>query len=476
MNTNSMDAAPSSGSFGQLSESDIARSLKINPQSKTPYSDSTQTKKHPVNHIKRPMNAFMVWSQLERRKIVETNPDKHNAEISKELGRRWKLLDEEIRQPYIDEAERLRLLHQKEYPDYKYKPRKKLKPHERGHKPRGRRPANPDAPKKPRATRTPAPKRRGKAKLLLASLRQGRAAMAPLRQPPTQPQPVQLVAKVTAFPALSGTTTMTSSGYTAYSSISSSTNGPPKVPGSPGCSISPDSTTMLGPSGFEASLYDEFMSGSNKRYNTGVPQQTAQQTKFQQSQSYLLPHHSTLQNQQNPDRAAIFGGPKTTLNQDYSRYYMQGGHHFIVNQQAMHQATSRALSHTAVSSTTPSEDSEGIGSSLADLDSLTDLLPMMAPDVVTCIKTESGMPGPQPTSNSSPYTSLETTSPCRIELTPPPVPQQGRPIMSNPHITPLHTNSHLDFNCSPELTNLLLTDLGVSMPDSGWMDDNLIKL
>ena len=59
------------------------------------------------------MNAFMVWSQLERRKIVETNPDKHNAEISKELGRRWKLLDEEARQPYIDEAERLRLLHQK---------------------------------------------------------------------------------------------------------------------------------------------------------------------------------------------------------------------------------------------------------------------------------------------------------------------------------------------------------------------------
>ena len=59
------------------------------------------------------MNAFMVWSQLERRKIVEHNPDKHNAEISKELGRRWKLLDEEARQPYIDEAERLRLLHQK---------------------------------------------------------------------------------------------------------------------------------------------------------------------------------------------------------------------------------------------------------------------------------------------------------------------------------------------------------------------------
>ena len=73
------------------------------------------------------MNAFMVWSQLERRKIIEVTPDKHNAEISKELGRRWKLLSEDLRQPYIDEAERLRVLHQKEYPDYKYKPRKKAK-------------------------------------------------------------------------------------------------------------------------------------------------------------------------------------------------------------------------------------------------------------------------------------------------------------------------------------------------------------
>lgn len=69
----------------------------------------------------------MVWSQLERRKIIEVTPDKHNAEISKELGRRWKLLPEEARQPFIEEAERLRILHQKEYPDYKYKPRKKPK-------------------------------------------------------------------------------------------------------------------------------------------------------------------------------------------------------------------------------------------------------------------------------------------------------------------------------------------------------------
>lgn len=102
-------------------------SQMINPNTHTPYSDATMCKKA-TNHVKRPMNAFMVWSQIERRKISEVAPDMHNAEISKQLGARWKLLDENDRQPYIEEAERLRLLHMQEYPDYKYRPRKKAKP------------------------------------------------------------------------------------------------------------------------------------------------------------------------------------------------------------------------------------------------------------------------------------------------------------------------------------------------------------
>ena len=86
---------------------------------------TSPSKASKVPRIKRPMNAFMVWSSIERKKLAEREPRLHNTELSKRLGQMWKCMTEEEKKPFRLEAEKLKAKLLEEHPDYKYRPRRK---------------------------------------------------------------------------------------------------------------------------------------------------------------------------------------------------------------------------------------------------------------------------------------------------------------------------------------------------------------
>ncbi|XP_072923135.1 transcription factor SOX-30-like [Hemitrygon akajei] len=111
-------------------QTQVDPSLKINtinvpltvPPTEAEINDMPPSKDR-SGHIKRPMNAFMVWARIHRPQLAKANPNANNAEISVQLGLEWNKLTEEQKKPYYDEAQKIKEKHREEFPGWVYQPR-----------------------------------------------------------------------------------------------------------------------------------------------------------------------------------------------------------------------------------------------------------------------------------------------------------------------------------------------------------------
>eukprot|EP00118_Oscarella_pearsei_P010285 m.62566 g.62566 ORF g.62566 m.62566 type:complete len:392 (+) comp35079_c0_seq1:132-1307(+) len=106
---------------GEIKEEPKCQYQPILPRSGPPRQDDDERKQR----VKRPMNAFMVWARQHRPEMARAYPELSNSEISSRLGARWNELTPEQKQPYFDEAQRLKMEHQRAHPDWVYNPKPK---------------------------------------------------------------------------------------------------------------------------------------------------------------------------------------------------------------------------------------------------------------------------------------------------------------------------------------------------------------
>src|ERR1051325_7882369 len=72
----------------------------------------------------RPPNAFILYRKAKQSDVIARNKGLTNAEVSKVISKMWWKENEEERFQWEKRADRMKLKHTQDFPDYVYKPRK----------------------------------------------------------------------------------------------------------------------------------------------------------------------------------------------------------------------------------------------------------------------------------------------------------------------------------------------------------------
>uniref|UniRef100_A0A5K3FH83 HMG box domain-containing protein n=1 Tax=Mesocestoides corti TaxID=53468 RepID=A0A5K3FH83_MESCO len=90
----------------------------VNPSTTTPTTTSRKKPEKPPTHVKKPLNAFMLFMKEMRSKVVAECTMKESAAINQILGRKWHALPREEQAKFYEMARKEKELHQRMYPGW----------------------------------------------------------------------------------------------------------------------------------------------------------------------------------------------------------------------------------------------------------------------------------------------------------------------------------------------------------------------
>lgn len=120
------DPAEFSSLRSHSSLANISANIELHPQNDALCGGTSKNK-----FIKRPLNAYMIWTRQERKRILADDPKMKMNEVSKAMGERWKKMSDKEKKPYFELAKKHSEEHKQvlqDHPELQYAPSKKKGP------------------------------------------------------------------------------------------------------------------------------------------------------------------------------------------------------------------------------------------------------------------------------------------------------------------------------------------------------------